>query len=89
MNSDYTAMDLAAAFLKILFRDNRETPEENDMEFRGVPERKKPEMVRLFINIGKKDKAKPGDIVGALAGESGIPGKLIGTIDMFATSIRL
>ena len=40
-------------------------------------------MVRLFINIGKKQKAKPGDILGALAGESGMPGKLIGTIDMF------
>ena len=40
-------------------------------------------MIRLFINIGKKNKAKPGDIVGAIAGESGIPGKVIGSIDMF------
>ena len=40
-------------------------------------------MVRLFINIGKKDRAKPGDILGALAGESGIPGKVVGTIDMY------
>ena len=42
-----------------------------------------PGMVRLFINIGKKQKARPGDILGALAGESGMPGKLIGSIDMF------
>ena len=42
-----------------------------------------PGMVRLFINIGKKDRAKPGDILGALAGESGIPGKVVGTIDMY------
>ena len=40
-------------------------------------------MVRLFINIGKKQKVKPGDILGAIAGESGIPGKLVGTIDMY------
>ena len=33
--------------------------------------------------IGKKDRAKPGDILGALAGESGIPGKVVGTIDMY------
>ena len=26
-------------------------------------------MVRLFINIGKKQKVKPGDILGAIAGE--------------------
>ena len=26
---------------------------------------------------------RPGDILGAIAGETGMPGKLIGTIDMF------
>ena len=36
-----------------------------------------------FINIGKKDKIKPGDILGAIAGESGMPGRLVGAIDMF------
>lgn len=40
-------------------------------------------MVRLFINSGKKNGTRPGDIVGAIAGETGIPGKLIGSIDMF------
>jgi len=40
-------------------------------------------MVRLFINLGKKQKIKPGDILGAIAGETGMPGKLIGTIDMY------
>ena len=40
-------------------------------------------MVRLFINIGKKQRIKPGDILGAIAGESGMPGKLVGTIDMY------
>lgn len=40
-------------------------------------------MVRLFINIGKKQNVRPGDVLGAIAGESGMPGKLVGTIDMF------
>ena len=40
-------------------------------------------MVRLFINIGKRDRVKPGDILGAVAGESGMPGGLVGAIDMF------
>ena len=39
-------------------------------------------MVRLFINVGKKDKIKPANILGAIAGESGMPGKLVGSIDM-------
>jgi ATP-dependent RNA helicase DeaD len=38
---------------------------------------------RLFLNVGKKDKVHPGDILGALAGESGLPGNLIGDIDMY------
>lgn len=40
-------------------------------------------MVRLFINIGRRDGIGPGDIVGAIAGEAGIPGHLIGKIDIF------
>ena len=78
--SDYTAMDLAAAFLK--YCSGQQETDEKDMEF-GDTGAEEAGMVRLFINIGKKNKAKPGDIVGAIAGESGIPGKLIGTIDMF------
>ena len=73
-------MDLAAAFLK--YCSGQHETEEKDMEF-GDTGAEEAGMVRLFINIGKKNKAKPGDIVGAIAGESGIPGKLIGTIDMF------
>ncbi len=42
-----------------------------------------PGMVRLFINIGKKQKVRIGDILGAVAGESGMEGKLVGAIDMY------
>jgi len=38
---------------------------------------------RLFINIGKGQNVRPGDIVGAIAGEVGIPGNQIGQIDIF------
>ncbi|MEY8354151.1 DEAD/DEAH box helicase [Lachnospiraceae bacterium 54-53] len=40
-------------------------------------------MARLFINIGKNQNIKPGDILGAIAGESGMPGKMVGSIDMY------
>jgi ATP-dependent RNA helicase DeaD len=40
-------------------------------------------MARLFINIGKNQNVRPGDILGAIAGESGMPGKMVGSIDMF------
>ena len=40
-------------------------------------------MARLFLNLGKKDRIRPNDIVGAIAGETGVPGKSIGGIDIF------
>lgn len=39
-------------------------------------------MTRLFISIGRRDRIRPNDIVGAIAGETGVPGKLIGHIDI-------
>ena len=41
------------------------------------------DMVRLFINIGKNQHVKPGDLVGAIAGESGISGRMVGAIDIY------
>ena len=42
-----------------------------------------PGMVRLFISLGKKDHVSPNHIVGAIAAESKIPGRVIGQIDMY------
>ncbi|MDH5611886.1 MAG: ATP-dependent RNA helicase DbpA [Gammaproteobacteria bacterium] len=42
-----------------------------------------PPMVTLCINGGRKDKMRPGDILGALTANTGIPGKQIGKIDLF------
>jgi len=43
----------------------------------------KPPMVTLCIDGGRKGKLRPGDILGALTGESGIPGDRVGKIDIF------
>ena len=81
-HSDYTAMDIAAAFLKqALGQVNLENDKDDDFDFGDTGA--EAGMVRLFINIGKKDRVKPGDILGAIAGESGMPGKLVGAIDMY------
>ncbi len=41
-------------------------------------------MTRLFINAGRMDGIRPGDLVGAIAGETGIEGSAIGSIDIFS-----
>ena len=42
-------------------------------------------MATLRIDGGKTDKLRPGDIVGALTGEAGLPVAAVGKIDVFAT----
>jgi ATP-dependent RNA helicase DeaD len=81
LEEDYTSIDIAAALMKITMeKENKEEIEvDNDLQNTGA----EPGMVRLFINIGKKHKIRPGDVVGAIAGETGMSGKLIGTIDIY------
>ena len=76
---DYTTLDLAAAFLRMALGDEVKSLDVDDFGDTGAEDG----MVRLFINIGKNQKARPGDILGAIAGETGIAGSLIGTIDMY------
>jgi ATP-independent RNA helicase DbpA len=42
-------------------------------------------MTTLRIDGGRGDKLRPGDILGALTGDAGLPGDAIGKIDVFAT----
>jgi ATP-independent RNA helicase DbpA len=42
-----------------------------------------PPMATLCIDAGRKSKLRPGDILGALTGESGIAGNQVGKIDVF------
>jgi len=44
-----------------------------------------PEMITLCISAGKKDKIRPGDILGALTKDAGLPAEAIGKIDIMPT----
>ena len=44
-----------------------------------------PPMVTLIIDGGRQDKLRPGDIMGALTGDAGLPAESVGKIDTFAT----
>ena len=41
--------------------------------------------ITLAIDGGRQDKLRPGDILGALTGDAGLPGDAVGKIDIFAT----
>jgi len=78
MNEDISSIDIAAALLKMNLYDKES--EEIDFEDDFIDSEK---MIRLFINIGKNKKVRAKDIVGAIAGEVGIPGKSLGQIDIY------
>ena len=40
-------------------------------------------MVRLYIDAGRSRGVRPSDVVGAIANEAGIPGRVIGAIDIY------
>lgn len=45
-----------------------------------------PEMVTLQLDAGRKQKIRPGDLLGALTGDAGLEGAQIGKIDIFDMS---
>ena len=80
VEEDYSTLDIAAALLKMALR--AEGGEAAGI-IEGTDERKaRDEMVKLQLNVGRRHKIAAKDIVGAIAGETGLPGKLIGKIDI-------
>jgi ATP-dependent RNA helicase DeaD len=80
INEDYTSLDVAAALLKMSMPDEKQKPGKEIYQKANLPSSGD---ARLFINVGKKDKVRPGDILGAITGETGLDGKLIGDIDIY------
>lgn len=87
MDKGYDAETIVAAMIKKLVKfDLSEERDLNDV----IPERKKAQRgsgrlentERFHINLGKKQGIRPGDILGAVAGECDIPGYDIGEIEV-------
>ncbi|WKZ14311.1 MAG: DEAD/DEAH box helicase [Candidatus Jettenia caeni] len=79
---DYTSIDIAASLLKIIVGEKSKQAPTQEEDFRDTGPATS-EMVRLFINAGSKQKVQVKDIVGSIAGETGLSGKIIGAVDIF------
>ncbi len=83
-DEEYTSIEMAAAFLKLAMGDGVNAEElKDEYDAFGDTGAEEEGMVRLFINLGKKNNIRPGDILGAIAGETRMPGRLIGSIDLY------
>jgi len=75
----FTTIEIAAALLKMKSAvDDSEDKTENDKQYDDSA------MIKMYFNVGKKNNVYPGDLVGAISGESNVPGNVIGNIDIFA-----
>jgi ATP-dependent RNA helicase DeaD len=89
--AEFDAAELAAAALSLL---ERERAQRRAVAENAIPVAKaRPAdgdrasaatggMTRLFMTVGTRDGVKVGDLMGAIAGEGGIPGDRVGKIDL-------
>ncbi len=76
----FTPVEIAAAFLKHQVDGNSN---ENDFVQNGASNgQSNGKMIQLHFNVGHQQKIGPGHLVGAITGETGISGKLIGDIEI-------
>ena len=61
------------------------------LKHRGIPDAKSsvhlhsPPMTTIQVGGGRKNKLRPGDLLGALTADGGVPGDAVGSIDLFDT----
>jgi ATP-dependent RNA helicase DeaD len=71
------AETLAAAALRLAWGDEPLYAPESDQ-----PVLDPSDVVEIVIPVGRQDRVRPGAILGAIAGETGLPGKVVGRINM-------
>lgn len=83
LSEEIDPIDVAAAALKLLATADRKPELSRGGSVDPGSDGAEPGMSRLFLNVGRNEGIRPGDIVGAIAGEAGIPGRTIGAIDLY------
>ncbi len=81
LSNDSDPVSLAAAAFKLLLNEVDEKDTITSIEGDGAGTESG--MQRLFIDVGRAERVRPSDIVGAIANEAGLPGRVIGSIDIY------
>jgi len=81
MTVEHDVTELAAAAFKLLL--NEVEQEDTLVSVEGDSAGTEAGMTRLFLDVGRFDRIRPADIVGAIANEVGLSGKQIGAIDIY------
>src|SRR5688572_8929240 len=97
--TEFDVLDVASAAVKMA--QAATSRDGDDREFAAPPDHKSPSRdrkgpraavagrnghgVRLFIGAGRKAGIRPGDLVGAITGETGVPASALGAIEITET----
>ena len=85
LSTEFSPAEVAAVALQMLWEATHgksSSPDEADEEIAAESGRAEQGMTKLFIAMGRQDGLRPGDLVGAITNEVGLPGKSVGTIDI-------
>ncbi|MDR1401319.1 MAG: DEAD/DEAH box helicase [Endomicrobium sp.] len=89
ISDEVTSLDVAAAILKMTLAAEKKEQKSDvfakENVFFSDTGARENGMVRLFINIGKKDNIEAGDLIGAITGEAGLDSKLVGNTKILDT----
>jgi ATP-dependent RNA helicase DeaD len=85
---EFDTTEIAAAAIQLLWQSQNKNASADDTAQELEADGEQPEMgmTRLFIGIGRKEGLRPGDLVGAIANETGLSGRAIGAIDILEHS---
>lgn len=78
---EFSATELAAAALRIV-RDKSKAVSAGEVRTAQTDASGARPFVRLFVSVGQKDDLSPRELLGALAGESGVKGDYFGRLDI-------
>lgn len=78
---DYDPVDIACAALKLASAGELQQEQKNEYDFGDTGATAG--MVRFFVNIGRSARIGPSDLVRAISEEAGVPGQVVGKIDIF------
>jgi ATP-dependent RNA helicase DeaD len=87
---EFDLVDVAAAAVKVAHLASSGDGDETELPDAQIPEPRaergrsssRGNLVRLFVGAGRQAGIRPGDLVGAISGEAGIPSKDLGAIQI-------
>jgi ATP-dependent RNA helicase DeaD len=84
LQEQFDPAEIAAGFAKIAAEATQPRSLVSAADVAAESTRPQGGMARILVAAGRRDGIRPADLVGAIANETGLPGRAIGAIDIYA-----